>query len=150
VRTASLLDLKSMATPDRVEDLVLPAAAIGILLYRAEWKTTVANKGISAIPVVNGQGVYDVGGNAIAYSIPTPAPTTTNYRRLYTNGLGLADSSTVPADAPAGAAQIHSIPIMFFTDTPGSYDFEIKFAHEVAGGVRVRNRRLDVITFAES
>lgn len=145
---------------DAIDPLYFPAAGLAMIIYRATIRSTVANKAITAAFFFQDATSTNPSKNIFGDTSvsATATPTHTGYMELYTtgtnlgsNGLDIIDngSGLAPTNAVDGA-QMYAVPLFFYVPIAGPYTFGMKYAHAPSGGVQIKSRRLDVVTFATS
>lgn len=140
-----------LATPDRVQNVVLPTDGLIVVAYQALWKTTVNNDGAAAIfiganqlkiaadaspPVLAGVSINAQGYFYALFSAPT------GLAASYTGLFG--DSSNVTTGQVIGAGSYTSGPCYIFA-AAGTYDVSVRFSSS-ASTLSVKDRRLWVWT----
>lgn len=142
-----------MTTPDRVQNIVLPADGLLVVAFQGMWKNSVSTAGRAAIIVgVNQLKVVTSAGVAPVVTEASGNSVINTYRPISTNPAGLAaassataytgDVTTGQAIAPGGS-EIPGITYIFAA--AGTYDISIQWA-ATSGSVTVKERKLWVWT----
>lgn len=139
-----------LTTPDRVQNVVLPADGLIIIRYEATWKESVNDAALAAIFIGATQLKYMDG---IATISPQAQETDTDYggtntfllMGTFSLGLKSAGQGSYPGTATTGQNFGLGGPVEV-TAAAGTYDISVQFKAS-SGSVTVKNRRLLVETY---
>lgn len=146
-----------LTTPDRVQNVVMPAGGLLFIAFMGMWKSSVASAGSAAIFIGANQLQGSTSAAApIVFSTTSNGAATDTYRPLSsaTRGLTSSDSATAyTGDVTTG--QILGVDITSTSSSlcvvdnlaAAAYDISIQFK-STSGSVTVKNRRLKVWTMS--
>lgn len=154
--SATSYAIGNLATPDRVQNIVLPTDGLIAVAYHALWQNTVTVNGRAAIFVGANQLKIDSSsgaGGAPAVQEATGNTTVNVDTSLATWGQGIAgtgatSNATEVTTGQAVAVGINSSPggPVYIFASAGTYDVSVQFKNTAAGTLTVKNRRLWVWT----
>jgi hypothetical protein len=142
-----------LATPDRVQGIVLPAGCHLVISYQATWQESVNGGAAAAIFIGSNQLKYApvASNNAVLSETSIGAGSANVDKPLATNSLGLngqaGNSTAYTGDVTTGQVIGVNSPangnhVKAFAD-PGTYDISVQFK-AASGSVTAKNRRLYV------
>jgi hypothetical protein len=145
----------NLATPDRVQNVVMPTNGLIAIWYQAIWQNTVAT---------NARAAIFIGANQLKGAIGTGAPVvqdragpteTNDDAPLFTisNGLGIVPGVGATTEVTTGqivgedpgVTSALGGPVYVFA-AAGTYDISIQFKNQAAGSLTVKNRHLWVMS----
>lgn len=140
-----------LATPDRIQNIVVPSNGLVLISYEAIWKTTSAacNAQIlfGAGPLQRLTSV-NVWGDVSAQLAVNPTleqylTTSSLFGMITTTGTGYDGEADITTGLVVGQSQGGFIPV--YAD-PGTYDIGVQYRDGLGGTVTVKRRRLIVVT----
>lgn len=157
---------------DGFTNITFPTSGMALIIYRAALRakfvsgTTAPSVGTPCTVAVAFNfydGVNDTPGKTIYGdgSVADSITLTSNkFVEVYTtgtnsdgtNGIRIDNTRvpTEPTEVTSGNAQMYAVPLFFFVPSGGTYAFGVKFGGTNGATLEVKNRRLDLVTFATS